>query len=678
MPYLPPQPAPSLHQVAYEDVRYEVVKQIAPQQSLRQKATDSRLAATTPKIPQRVYQELEVLMRSLPEIQLDPNNLTAQAGVVKPGGLPLPKPTDKLPPSRLPPRGDLISVTADKQEYNINTQVFVATGNVTVRYKQSELKADRVEVNVKTQDAVADGNVFFTRGDQKLRGSRLDYNYRTVKGVFQKASGSINLGTLKRGEVGRLPSDVAPGSATVNVLGTTQGIQGEVRRIGFIADRIILENDSWVAENLRVTNDPFTPPELQLVTSRATLKPISPTQDLLEAEAPTLVFDGVFSVPVPVNSVVLDRFQRPAPALLGFDRQDRGGLFYQQSFNVVTRPDLSLTLTPQLLIQKVFESQKGLLNFDLFGLVATLQANVGENQSFSATANFSGLSFSDLESQLRANARYQASNIFGDHNLVAQYAYRDRLYNGSLGFQDVNNSLSLNLFSPDRAIADTGVVLNYQVGAQLISATRGDLVPNTVGTLGRLQSAAVLTRSIPLLRGTALPAEKETGLKYSPQPVVPSLDAYVSVSGVYSLYTNGANQGTLSGTVGLSAVIGNFSKEFLDYTGLNFSYTQAFVSGQSPFLFDRVADTQVATIGFLQQIYGPVRFGVQQSWNLTSGQLFDSVYTLQYDRRTYAVIVRYNPNQGIGELVIRISDFNWTDTPSAGVTSVQGGIERQN
>jgi hypothetical protein len=673
MTYLPPPPAPPLHQVSYGDV-----KQIQLQQPLQPKATDLRIAAVTPKIPQQVYGQLEILMRSLPTIELNPNNLTAQVGVLKPGGLPLPKPTDKLPPPPLPPKGDLISVTADKQEYNINTQVFVATGNVTVRYKQSELKADRVEVNIKTQDAVADGNVFFTRGDQKLRGARLDYNYGTVKGVFQKASGSINLGTLSRGEVGRLPSDVASGSAVVNVLGSTQGVQGQVRRIGFIAERIILDNDSWVAENLSVTNDPFSPPELQLVTSRATLKPISPTQDRLEADSPTLIFDGVFSLPVPVNSVVIDRFQRPSPALFGFDRQDRGGVFYQQSFNVVTQPNLSLTLSPQLLIQKVFESQKGLLNFDLFGLVANLQATPGENQSFSATANFSGLSFSDLESQLRASARYQASNVLGDHNLLAQYAYRDRLFNGSLGFQDVNNSLSISLLSPNRVLGDTGVSYSYQVGAQLISATRGDLQPNTVGTLGRLQSATVLSKSFPLLQGTPLPEERDLGLKYSPQSIVPGLNAYVSVSGVYSLYTNGANQGTLSGTVGLSAVIGNFSKEFFDYTGLNLSYTQALVSGQSPFLFDRVADTQVATVGVLQQIYGPVRFGLQQSWNLGTGQLFDSVYTLQYDRRTYAVIVRYNPNQGIGELVIRISDFNWTNTPSSGVTPVQGGIERQN
>jgi hypothetical protein len=59
-----------------------------------------------------------------------------------------------------------------------------------------------------------------------------------------------------------------------------------------------------------------------------------------------------------------------------------------------------------------------------------------------------------------------------------------------------------------------------------------------------------------------------------------------------------------------------------------------------------------------------------------TGNLFDATYSLQYDRRTYGIAIRYNPNQGIGELVLRISDLNWTQ-PHSEITPVQGGIERQ-
>jgi hypothetical protein len=107
------------------------------------------------------------------------------------------------------------------------------------------------------------------------------------------------------------------------------------------------------------------------------------------------------------------------------------------------------------------------------------------------------------------------------------------------------------------------------------------------------------------------------------------------------------------------------------------SYTQAFSSGKSPFFFDQVSDVRVFTAGLVQQIYGPIRLGIQQSWNLDTGILFDSVYSLEYARRTYSILIRYNPNQGLGEFLIRISDFNWTRLPS-NVTNIQNGIEQRN
>ncbi|MFN5471145.1 MAG: DUF3769 domain-containing protein, partial [Pseudanabaena sp.] len=234
------------------------------------------------------------------------------------------------------------------------------------------------------------------------------------------------------------------------------------------------------------------------------------------------------------------------------------------------------------------------------------------------------------------------------------------------------------LLSPNYVLGDSKISFNYQLAAQLIGAVRDDVaVPNTVGTLIRLQSAAVLSRAFPLLRGEPAPAEKETGLRFSPKPIVPKLDAVVSLQGINSFYSNAASQSILYGTLGLSGEVGNFAKDFLDYTGFNISYTQAFSSGRSPFIFDRVADTRLISAGIVQQIYGPLRFGIQQSWSLDTGTLFDSTYSLEYTRRTYAVLIRYNPNQGLGELLLRISDFNWTRPPS-NVTNVQNGIEQRN
>jgi len=633
------------------------------------------------KLPIEVRSQLALFLEAMPDPgaitrQLVESTLISQAGAIKPNSLPRPKPNDKPRPILPPPVGDPLTVVSDHQEYDINTNVFVAEGNVFIKYKKSELKADRVQLNTKTQEVIAEGNVFFTRGDQKIRGTKLTYNFRTVKGELLKASGAIDLGTVVNSEVSRSPSEIATNSVTISATGTGDTADGQVRRFGFIAERLILDGDSWTAENLRVTNDPFTPPELELTTSKATLTPISPTQSRIDLESPRIVFDQGFSLPLPVNSITIDRFQRFAPALIGFDRRDRDGAFYQQSFDVITQPNLSFQISPQLLLQRAFTSQKGLLAFDLLGVVATLNGAFDNGQTVSARASFSGLDFTKLDSVLRANASYQLP-VFGNHTLLSQYAFRDRVFNGSLGFQEVNNILGSTLLSPSYVLGDSKISFNYQIAAQVVGAVRDDLQPNTIGTLIRLQSAASLSRAFPLFRGEPAPAEKETGLRYSPKPIVPKLDAFVTLQGVSSLYSNGANQSALFGTLGLSGELGNFMRDFLDYTGFNVSYTQAFSSGKSPFLFDRIADTRSLSAGIVQQIYGPIRLGIQQSYSLDSGTLFDSVYSLEYARRTYAVVLRYNPNQGLGEFLIRISDFNWTRPPS-NVTTVQNGIEQRN
>jgi lipopolysaccharide export system protein LptA len=624
------------------------------------------VAPSEASLPAGVQKKLVGLMRSLHQL--------AQVGPVKPNGLPPRKPND--PPLPVPPVpvGEPLNVTSDRQEFDINTQTFTAIGNVRVSYAQGELRADRVSVNLLTQDTQAQGNVLFQRGNQIVRGDRLEYNYAKQTGTLTQASGAIDLATLTDPNPRRLPADTASGSVFLSAI--AREAQGGVRRIGFTAEKLILqEGNRWVAENLRITNDPFSPPELELITSRATLSPISPTQSQLDLEAPTLAFDRVFFLPVPINSVTLDQFQRPFSTLVAFDRQDRGGAYVQQSFDVVKNVDFNLRIAPQLLLQRAFERTGGLFDRDLLGLVVEAQGSLGDGQFITARGSLSSFDFSQLDKNLRFNLRY-SRNVFDDHRLDVSYAYRDRLFSGSAGFEDVTNLAGATITSPNRLLGDTGINLNYQLSLQIVNAIRADLQPNTVGTLGRLQSAVALGRTITLAQGEPLPAEKDAGLRYVPQPIVPSLSAFVGVSGVSALYTNGANQNVLSGTVGLSTVLGNFSRDFLDYTALSVSYTQSFVAGLSPFRFDRVNDQRVITAEILQQIYGPLRFGVSQSWNVDTGNLFDATYSLQYDRRTYGIAIRYNPNQGIGELVLRISDLNWTQ-PHSEITPVQGGIERQ-
>jgi hypothetical protein len=215
-------------------------------------------------------------------------------------------------------------------------------------------------------------------------------------------------------------------------------------------------------------------------------------------------------------------------------------------------------------------------------------------------------------------------------------------------------------------LGNTEVFLNYQVGAQVINANtdRQSLIGanTTIGltTLNRYQTAASLTKSFRLWEGKGLPADRPETYNYSPIPVVPYLQLNTGLKGGYSSYSNGDNQSFIGYNIGVQGQIGNFSKSSFDYTGFNLNYYQQYPgNGTSPFLFDRLVNNRVLSAGINQQISGPFRLGIQTSLDLDSLQQISTDYYVEYSRRTYNVVVRYNPSLGLGSIGFRLNDFNW-------------------
>ncbi len=125
---------------------------------------------------------------------------------------------------------------------------------------------------------------------------------------------------------------------------------------------------------------------------------------------------------------------------------------------------------------------------------------------------------------------------------------------------------------------------------------------------------------------------------------------------------------------------GRFSGNFLDYTGFNLSFSQGLVNGQSPFFFDRFVDQQTMSYGITQQVYGPIRVGFQSIYSIDQAKEISTEYFLEWSRRTYSLILRYNPVLQLGILNIRVSDFNWTGNPGyfegSDVRPVVDGVTR--
>jgi hypothetical protein len=619
-----------------------------------------------------------------------------------------------------PARERIVEVVSDRQEYDEQRRIITAEGNVVVRFDGAVVDADRLQVSLDNLIAVGEGNVALTRGDQVLRGQRFTYNFIQDSGELENGSGEIFVPSAQT-DLAFSPTDVTAGGVPRQPLSdrirrnqpltgvsspggidfTTGGpgasnippptAGGQVRRLRFEAQRIEFYPRGWQAEDVRITNDPFSPPELELRASRVTSVRESPLVESITTQGQRLVFDQRISLPIPVDRQTIDRLERDTSPFIvspGFDGDRRGGLFVERGFNPIDNEQTQLRITPQLFVQKAVEEGTGDLP-SLFGLTARVNSVLNPRTTLQGFGELTSLDLSTVEDNFRANLqlRQELSDV-NPHILTLEYSYRDRFFNDSLGFQTVQSSIGGLVSSPNIPVGDSGVNLRYQAGAQYINANtdRLDLLEpdrtNNRISLGRLQGSATLSRGFLLWQGQPLPPTATEGLRYTPNPVVPYVQTIASLTGTTSYYSNGENQNTITGTVGLIGQFGHFSRPYLDYTAFNVSYSQGLNSGLSPFLFDRSVDNKVLSAGISQQIYGPFRLGFQTAINLDTGRETSTDYILEYSRRTYGLTLRYNPVLELGGFSIRISDFNWvggTDPFSRDqVKPVVDGVRQEN
>lgn len=610
---------------------------------------------------------------------------------------------------------EVIELRADRQEYDERARVFRAQGNVELRFRGALLNSDRLQVNIPNRIAVADGNAALTRGQQILRGNRIEYNLVQNQGNVQQASGEISLATITTDFSPNQSTTLSPTTPVVvqplsSVLTQQQPFQaagsgggltfgantpnqpgassqlGQINRLRYEADEIQFQGNVWEATNVRITNDPFSPPELELRSSRVTVTPLTATQTEIRARNPRLVFDQGFTLPLLRDRVVIDSRQRSSGLFsFGYDEQDRGGLFIERPFELPIGNVSLLRLTPQILVQRALQ-EDGFGSLSSYGLIARLDVQPTPITSIVGNAVFTSLDPADFEDTFRGSIR--AKQIFARHTFNLEYTYRNRLYNGSLGYQSVHSSGGLVITSPNIVLGSSQINLNYQAGIQLIDSDANgtrlndpdvvDLLPpidpltggrpNNRITLARYQGVASLSRFFFLWSGTPLPSTPEEGLRYTPTPVVPYVAMLLNGRGVLSGYSNGDYQSVFTGTAGLYAQFGHFSKPFLDYTGINVSYSYNAIGGETPFDFDRINDIQVLNVGLTQQIVGPLRAGFRSSFYLQSLDLnrndtSDTTFFVEYSRRTYSITLSYSPNREAGSINFRVNDFNWTGTP---------------
>lgn len=603
-----------------------------------------------------------------------------------------------------------ILLRADRQEFEPVRQIVTATGDVLVQFGTGQLAADRLWANLVNRHLRAEGNVFFNRNNQIIEGATATYNLLQGAGTITESRGELELPALEddfstdsaglgqgtnvpldyrlqnQGSISQVTSPGGIALATGDPQVLLGGEQRPIERVRFEAEQISFDADGWYGEQVRLTNDPFSPPDLEFRANSVRLTPLNELEDELVFERPRLVFNQGLSIPLFRNRFVLTRGQLPPEALnplptgIGIDGRDRGGLYVEAPLPINGVGPLNITIAPQFFVSRWL----GASNYNIadpanFGLAAQVEGSLGPRTQVLGSLSLAGFDLANFSERLRAS--FRARQLLGTHRLTLEYSYRDRLFNGSLGFQDVQNTIGALLESPVVALGNSGIDLTYQVSGQYITANtdRPDLLDPGEGiglaSLFRFQGSADLTRNFLLWQGQPLPATATEGLRYSPRPLVPNLALGVGLRSGATYYTSSDFQESLETRVILSGQLGHLQRKIFDYTQFNIGFRHTLIGGDtSPFLFDRTVDRNVLSGGIIQQIYGPFLAGFQASINVDSGRTIDSNLIFEYRRRAYGLLVTYSPTQETGFLGFRLSGFDWVgrtapfdappDTPS--------------
>ena len=460
-------------------------------------------------------------------------------------------------------------------------------------------------------------------------------------------------------------------------------VQGTISRWRLQARQLRFTAKTFSGDRVGFTNDPFTPAQSWLDSENvvATLMPNGDT--VIKAKRNLLRLEDRLGIRVTNQTRIRKQQEVENRWVLGVDEDDRDGWFvgYRQPIKFGEKRVLSIE--PQFMLQRAIDGSTDAYPLpgepagaptqnqpnkagDLFGLQLRYSGDLAgfESNARLEMSTFNPENIPDGTRSWGDLSRPVALPLLGESTLRLFGAYRYRVWNGTLGEQDVYSAYGLSFertaFLPTWRKLD----INYfwRFGGANVQAS--PYQSPDLEQLWRTNAITSINLSYPLWTGKAAPLTPTQGLANTAVPVIPGLRLNMNVLGTLAYYGDGTNQNTLGFSAGPTLTLGHFVKPFFDYTELTITGGGTLKQGNSPFGFDRAVDLGTVGVGLTQQIAGPLVFSGGVGLNVDGssgnyGEVTNSFIEFRWQRRSYQLGVFYSPYNGLGGIRVRLNDFNF-------------------
>jgi hypothetical protein len=468
----------------------------------------------------------------------------------------------------------------------------------------------------------------------------------------------------------------------------TRFITGTLSRWRVQARRLRFTPTTFSGDRIGFANDPFTPAQ-SWIDSRDVVGTLLPNGDtLIKARSNQLWLEDRLPIPVTRRTTIRKDKEEEVTNrwVLGYDQEDRDGFYlgYEVPIRIGDEEKTRVYFQPQFMLERAINSstdsypapgepvdsgteEQPADTSDLFGFEAKLEMPIPGGFDLSARGEVTTFNPENIPDGSRAFAEAERRvnlPLVGSSTLRLFGAYRLRVWNGSLGEQDVYSAYGVSLEDEGKIPSLSRFNGSYFWRAGLGNYRAEAFDNDDLTRLWRGNLVGALNLDFPIWTGKPAPATASEGLASTPTPIVPGLKFRANLLGTAAYFGDGSYQNTFSVSGGPALTLGHFVKPFLDYTDLSISGSVTLRGGASPLSFDRAVDLGTLGVGLTQQIAGPLVFSGGIGLNVDAGSDFygevtGSYLELRWQRRSYEIGVYYSPYDGLGGVRVKLNDFNF-------------------
>tara|TARA_B100001248_G_C27398278_1_gene467514 strand:+ start:2326 stop:4401 length:2076 start_codon:yes stop_codon:yes gene_type:complete len=580
-----------------------------------------------------------------------------------------------------------------------NKDYFIVKGDVSIKFGSAELKTDLLKFSKATNTISAEGNIQYQNNNQFIEADRFDYDLSNKSGSIINAYGIIDIVTLSEDlnwestKVRKKKSNeskiIKTNFESENIIGLSIGQMtsdeeffgsskaelkiNAIKKWRFQSPEILVNNELLSAKRASFTNDPFNPAQLTLESFNLKSKRIDGKLILISPWT-TLNLDNKVKIPLARRTIKEDQ-ENLQKWGIGFDYEDRDGFFLSRNSDSFELSNIRYQFVSEIYLQRIYKDKTNVFRKKDSSITSEKvenEINAGDyfGLKFFTNSNLLGYEFNTLTSlnSLNTERLSEATRFVGslerkfnlrkikniENNIFL--VYRNKIDTGFEGVKEIYTSIGTN-FSKKYPFKINNLNFNSDYRLQLANFNSEELDSKNLVSHNRLSAVAFVENKYKIWDKKNPDDFINNTYKYTPLRINQGLEWVSKLTLNTSIYDNNKSQNTIKFAVGPELQLGKLKQKTFDYTKFRSALEIVGKSGNSPFKFDNVNESERIFLELKQQVYGPILLSAETHFNIDKNsndynKFINPKFSLSINRRAYSFEIYAVPDR-------EISGFNF-------------------